>query len=199
LRSATYIHIYARISAHLHTYTSTHANALTYPHIYSCTNECTYMSTHAHASPRSNHSEHAPCTSPNTHSHTCLPGDPPAKGAAASQKKGSPMLAHHGWYLVLQPVDLVHTLSRLLMRITNTDTYMHSLARRTVSTRPNTHSRTRMHSPAAITMSLHLMQNQNTRSNTCIHRPAAMTVSVHLVQAQAHTPTHAYITLHQSQ
>jgi hypothetical protein len=109
------------------------------------------------------------------------------------------MLAHHGWYLVLQPVDLVHTLSRLLMRITNTDTYMHSLARRTVSTRPNTHSRTRMHSPAAITMSLHLMQNQNTRSNTCIHRPAAMTMSVHLVQAQAHTPTHAYITLHQSQ
>ncbi len=25
---------------------------------------------HMHASPRSNHSEHAPCTSPNTHSHT---------------------------------------------------------------------------------------------------------------------------------
>ena len=30
------------------------------------------QNSHMHASPRSNHREHAPCPSPNTHSHTCM-------------------------------------------------------------------------------------------------------------------------------
>ena len=35
-------------------------------------------------------------------------GAPAAAGAAASQKQGSQVLAHQGWYMILQPLD-THT------------------------------------------------------------------------------------------
>jgi hypothetical protein len=45
------------------------------------------------------------------------------------------MLAHQGWYLVLQTVDLVHTLRRPVDEDHTLDTYMHGLAKRTVTMR----------------------------------------------------------------
>ncbi len=110
----------------------------------------------------------------------CLPGNTLADGAAASQKKGSPMLAHQGWYLVQQTSWWgTHTLTHACMALhkgqwANAQTYtlrhMHALP----------HSNHSVHAPCT---------SPETHSHTCMNRLTAITVT----QAQTHTPTHACI------
>ncbi len=64
-------------------------------------------------------------------------------------------------------------------------------------TRPNTHSHTRMHRLAAISVRMRLVHT-SPHSHTCMHRLAPISMTMRLVQAQTHTLTRACIASLQS-
>jgi hypothetical protein len=77
--------VHARVGSRVHMHICKITIMRAYAHGHDCAcmasqqSPCTYALykpkhtlPHTHASPRSNHREHAPCTSQNTHSHTCM-------------------------------------------------------------------------------------------------------------------------------
>jgi hypothetical protein len=139
---------------------------------------------HMHALPRSNHREHAPSTSPNTHSHTRMHRLAAITVSMRLQQAQTHTPTHE--CIASQQTPCAYTSCKAKL-ILHTHAFPRSHHKWACALCIRTHrSSTRMHRLAAITVSIRLV-HKNTQTSTRMHRMAVITVGIQSKHTLQHT------------